>query len=74
MTFAWCIALDGQRVALQVEEVAASGVSPRKAAVLRLKLRSAQGQQWEVLVNADQQLVHENQAANAQQLRVQKIK
>ena len=74
ITFAWCIALDGQRVALQVEEVATSGAATRKAAVLRLKLRSAQGQQWEVLVNADQQLVRENQAENSQPLRVQKIR
>jgi hypothetical protein len=51
----WCIALDGQPIAIEVEELPLSAPAGRQVPALRLKLRTPQGQQWEVLVNPDQQ-------------------
>ena len=53
VTFAWCVALDGQRVSLAIEDLSKLDGATHQAAVLRLQLREAQGQQWEVTVNAD---------------------
>nr|WP_262895804.1 heparinase II/III-family protein [Hymenobacter ruricola] len=70
MAAAWCIALDGQRVDLEVEDVSPPQRAPRAAPVLRIKVHTAQGQRWEVMVNADQQ---PTSSGNSSPLQVQAL-